>query len=287
MKALWAIARNLMVEIIRMRMLMAFVILATACYTIFFAWWIHGSEGPANEKIQTFLSYSLSLTAGFLSLLTIFISISTITRDIKRKEIFTIATKPITRGNYLLGKFLGMALLNIILLVVSAGTIYGLARYLQRTEPTTQDERDYLNDLVFVARQALKPQMPDVSSAVRKKVNDVIAQKLRDEPERFKNNPTLITQMRASLARDFGKQLIYAQTAVPPSGHIVWHFTDIDPIDRENGNVYIRYKQDVSVNPPDLHDPHKRRANVCQMYALNHAHEHLTLLFCEQLTMLN
>lgn len=253
MSGVWAIARNLVVEIMRMRILVVFIILLTACYTIFFALWLQDSTGRADEKIQTFLSYSLSFTAGFLALLTIFISIATISNDIKRKEIFTIASKPLSRERYLLGKFLGMAMLNFVLLFVSLTIIYGLARYLQRTEPISTDDENRLKELIFVARRAVKPEVPDISAAVNRKVEAIVAAKLRDEPEKYKNNPMTIGMMRSELTMEFTKELIIAQRAVPPGGHIVWHFTGIDPVDHDNGYIYIRYNQDISQYPPDNH----------------------------------
>ena len=84
-----------------MRALIVFLGFATLLYTLGFAWWLHRSTGQADEKVQTFLSYSLSMATILLSFVVIFVSIGTITRDIKRKEIFTIATKPISRGHFL------------------------------------------------------------------------------------------------------------------------------------------------------------------------------------------
>jgi hypothetical protein len=252
MSGVWAIARNLVKEVLRMRVLVVFTILITFSYTFFFAWWLHRGIGQADEKVQTFLSYSLSFTAGFLALLTIFVSIATITRDIKRKEIFTIATKPVSRGQYMIGKFLGMALLNFACLLITAGAIYGLARLLQYREPQNDYEKAKLKELVFVARRAVKPQLPDISDKVRKIVEQEIDQAVRSEPETYKTNPLRLKYLRQSLTRDYDKRLSMAQGAVPSGGHIVWHFTDVFPVDRENGYIYIRYKHDVSENPFDL-----------------------------------
>ena len=252
MKTVWAIARNLITEILRMKALVVFIVALTIVYTAVFALWLHDSTGRADQKIQTFLSYSLSCTFALLSLLTIFISIASITRDIKRKEIFTITTKPVSRFCYLLGKLLGIAVFDLMLLIVSAGLIYGLTRLLQNTEPSTDDERNRLNELVLVARQAVKPVMPVIADEVHNRVEEIIAQKLRDEPQFYKNNPALINEMRHNLTPDIEKQFITAKTAVAPGGHIIFHFTDVNPVDRENGYVYIRYKADVSRNPEDL-----------------------------------
>jgi hypothetical protein len=237
-----------------MRILMVFILAVTAGNTVFLALWLHGYSGRVDEKVQTFLSYSLSFTAAFLALLTIFVSIATITRDIKRKEIFTIATKPIKRIHFLLGKFLGMALLNLILLSISAVTIFALARYyLPRGSNVTPNEKAHLEQLVFTARQAVKPEYKDVQADVEKWVNEKVQEKLRSEPDRYKNNPVEVEKMRRVLTADKTKEFIIRQAAVSPGGHLIWHFTGVNPPERENGYIFVRFKQDVTNDPPDLH----------------------------------
>jgi len=237
-----------------MRILMVFILVVTFCNTVFLALWLHDYSGRVDEKVQTFLSYSLSFTTTFLALLTIFISIATITRDIKRKEIFTVATKPIKRIHYLTGKFLGTALLNLVLLSISAIIIFALARYyLPRGSNVTADEKAHLEQLVFTARRSVKPEYKDVQADVEKWVDEKVQEKLRNESDRYKNNPVEVEKMRRVLTADKTKEFIAQQTAVPPGGHLVWHFKGVNPPNRENGYVFVRFKQEVTINPPGLH----------------------------------
>ncbi|MCF7958650.1 MAG: hypothetical protein K9M57_09410 [Phycisphaerae bacterium] len=250
--SIWAIARNLVREIVRMRALMFMLVLLTASFTFLFAWWLHASPGRGDQKVQTFLSYSLSGLWAMLSLLTVFVGAGTIARDIKRKEIFTIATKPISRSGYLLGKFLGMALVNLLLLAVTSGAVYGIARVMRHTEPQNDFERDRMEELVFIARTEVLPQidMVAVETEVKERVEKLVQQQINERPE-FKNEPENLTAMRNSLAKDISKQVMLKKTAVSPGGHIVWHFKDVRP-QTNQGNIYIRYKQDVSRNTDSL-----------------------------------
>ena len=101
MGQIWAVARNLIVETLRIRSLVIFVLLVVGILTVGFGFWLHdSSSGLGDQKIQTFLSHSFRFSFNFLSFLTIFISIASISRDIKRREIYTIVTKPISRGRY-------------------------------------------------------------------------------------------------------------------------------------------------------------------------------------------
>jgi hypothetical protein len=249
MGRIWAVARNVMLEVVRLKGLMFFLILLTLAYTLGFAVWLDQSSGQADEKVQTFLSYSLSAMMAVLSFLTIFVSIATITRDIKRKEIFTITTKPIGRSQYLAGKLLGMAVLNLVLLVLSGSLIYGVTRGLAHYSSETESEKARLRELVLVARKSVKPPLPDVGGEVVKRVEQLAQQEIRDKAM---TDPVQINAMRQKLYRDIFKLLITEKTAVAPGSHKVFHFENIVPVDRENGIVFIRYKQDVSVNPESL-----------------------------------
>ena len=249
MGQIWAIARNLMVEVARMRALMIFLALLLAGCTLGFALWLHGGAGPIDQKVQTFLSYSLSFVFHILALLTIFISIATITRDIKRQEIHTITTKPISRGRFLVGKFLGLVLLNLILLSVSGAAIYTLARILPHAKSYGNDELARLNELVFNARRGVTPPLPDIAQQVRQEVEQEVEQKIQEE---HMTEPAQIAAMRQVLTSDKTNQIMQRYRSVEPGSHIIWHFTGIKSLDREKGNIYLRYKQEVSPTPLDL-----------------------------------
>jgi len=251
MKPTLAIAKNVIREIIRMRVLMVCVVLLTACNTFFLAAWLFSSTGRADQQVQTFLSYSLSFTMALLAIMTIFISISSVSRDIKRREIHTIATKPISRAGYMLGKLLGLAIFNLVLLLISAAVIYILAQYPLRSESTDDRERRRLNELVLIARTAVLPEQKDFSAEVKRNVEKQVAEKIRRDPD-YKNDPKLVEDMRRALTEDFTKRIALAHSAAAPARQIVWHFTDVKPKNQDDAYIYIRFKADVSQTPPDL-----------------------------------
>lgn len=249
MKPIWAVARGLIIEVLRMRLLMAFVIILLAVMTFGMALWLHFTPGQADREVQTFLSYSFSFTWTTLSLLTIFVSIATITRDIKRREVFTIMTKPLSRGQFLLGKFLGLALFNLVAVLIIGFTIYGLARVLQRTEPTTQAERGKLEHLVFIARRGIPAPLPDVSARVKEKVESIVADQLASNPA-YRDDPVYLKETREILTKDFTESYLLNSQTVPIGHTITWHFTDVKPKDKQNGLLFIRFQQDASVLEP-------------------------------------
>ena len=141
MGQIWAVARTLIVETLRIRSLVIFVLIVVGILTVGFGFWLHDSSGLGDQKIQTFLSHSFRFSFNFLSFLTIFISIASISRDIKQREIYTIVTKPISRGQIYVGKFLGIAVFNLILLAFTGLAIYATTQVLVRTEVKKKEER--------------------------------------------------------------------------------------------------------------------------------------------------
>ena len=246
MGKVWAIARNLIMEVLRMRPLMIFLVLLIGASTFGFGYWLHVSTGPIDEKVQTFISYSLAFAMVILSFLTIFISIATITRDIKRKEIFTVTTKPISRGQFLLGKLCGMIVLNLVFLGIFGAIIYGISRNLSRFEDASEGQVRRLNELVLTARKSVRPPFPDFRDQVYAEADEMVAEQIRTRGITDPKGVAAIQNRLEALTR----QKI---ASVAPGAQKIWHFTGIDPIDRDEGRVYIRYKMDVSVTPTNLY----------------------------------
>ena len=77
-------------------------------------------------------SYSLSIISLMGLLLTLFIAMSLLARDLEQKQVYTICSLPISRSTYLLGKFFGFALLIFLAVAIlglfSAGALFVMER---------------------------------------------------------------------------------------------------------------------------------------------------------------
>jgi len=197
-------------------------------------------DGTIKGRLQTFVSYGLSLTSLLLCLLTIVVSIFSLTNDIKQRQIFTVLTKPIRRFQLLLGKLLGVVLLDVALLLIFSAIIYAITVYTPRYLEAGEDELASLNNEFFTARTSLTPP----------KIN--VTQDVNDTYNRLKETGQLLP----GSSRD---EVIYVLTlrkelekrAVPVGRELVWQFQNVKPLD-PNQSLFIRFKYDVSVTPPDL-----------------------------------
>jgi ABC-type transport system involved in multi-copper enzyme maturation permease subunit len=128
MRSIWAVAKNTVKQALRMKIAVVFIILLLVLLPVI------GITTTGDEtlkgRLQTFVSYGLSLTGLLLCLLTIIVSVYTVTSDIKYRQIYTVITKPIRRFQFLLGKLLGIILLDVALLVLFSSFIYIFAMYM-------------------------------------------------------------------------------------------------------------------------------------------------------------
>jgi ABC-type transport system involved in multi-copper enzyme maturation permease subunit len=104
MRSIWAVAKNTIRQAMRMKVAAVFLVLLLILLPVL--GFSATGDGTLKGRLQTFVSYGLSLTAILLSLLTIIVSIYTVTSDIEQRQIYTVITKPIRRFEFLIGKLL-------------------------------------------------------------------------------------------------------------------------------------------------------------------------------------
>ena len=77
-------------------------------------------------------SYSLSIIGLMGLLLTLFIAMGLLASDLEQRQVYTVCSLPISRSAYLLGKFLGLAIIIFLAIAIlglfSAGALFVLER---------------------------------------------------------------------------------------------------------------------------------------------------------------
>jgi hypothetical protein len=100
-------------EGVRMRIVLIFlVVLVILVLRMPFA--LRGDETLAG-RLQNFLAYSIGTLGVLLSLATVFFSCATLTSEFKQCSLHLVVTKPVSRFQILLGKWLGVNLLNLLI----------------------------------------------------------------------------------------------------------------------------------------------------------------------------
>lgn len=114
LKRISAIARNTFREAVRDRVLynlVFFVLLLTAA-----AIFIGELSGGQERKIIVDLGLSATLLFGVF--IAIFVGVGLVYKEIERRTIYAIFSKPVGRGEFLVGKYLGLCLTLLINVIV-------------------------------------------------------------------------------------------------------------------------------------------------------------------------
>lgn len=148
------VARTLIDEAIRMKVALIFIVILVVIIPILPTL----EDERLQYKLQTFLSWSFTIVSILLGLMTVFLSSATICNEIDRHQIFLTLTKPISRSHYLFGKWLGIGLLNLLLLTVIGLGVYTFSRLIEISgDARDTTDRTAVTWQLLTARQAIPP----------------------------------------------------------------------------------------------------------------------------------
>jgi ABC-type transport system involved in multi-copper enzyme maturation permease subunit len=199
-------------------------------------------DGTVKGRLQTFLSYGLSLVGLLLSLLTILAVSHSATSDVVQRQVYTVLTKPIRRHEFLFGKFLGVLYVDVCLLVGLSAIVYGITVYAPRFLGATEEDQVQLTNEFFTARKGLKPKEVDVSQEVEQDYQKLVQNRELDQFFEGVPKPVIIARLT--------QQKKLEKRAAASGEDLTWEFSDVHLAD-PNGSLFVRFKFDVSVTPPD------------------------------------
>jgi len=235
MRSIWAVAINTIKQALRIKVAVVFTILLFVLLPVL-GFTATGDE-TLKGRLQTFVSYALSLMSFLLCLLTIIISIYSVTSDIEQRQIYTVITKPIRRFQFIMGKLLGVIVLDVFLLVLFSAIIYTFTIYMPKFIKASEGERIEANNEFFTARASLTVPEVDVTEEVAKKYTEL---------DRRRELPADVP--REEIITQLTQQAQLAKRAAGVGQFLLWEFENVEPLDE---SIFIRFKYDVSVNPPD------------------------------------
>ena len=128
-------------------------------------------DGTAQGFTQILLTYTLGVITALLSLVTLWLACGTLARDVDECQMQVVATKPIARWQIWLGKWLGVMLLNAMLLAVASGAVFLLLQW--RATQLPAEVQEALRSNVLTARAVVNEPTPDFDA----KVDEVIRQR--------------------------------------------------------------------------------------------------------------
>ena len=121
MRPVWAVAKLTLKEAIRNKIL--YLLFFFAVFLVSFSWII--GKLTVGDETKIIKDLGLSSIHFFGILITVIIGIGLVFREMEKRTIYLVLSKPIRRYHFLLGKFLGLAL-TLLGVLVSLGTLFVL-----------------------------------------------------------------------------------------------------------------------------------------------------------------
>src|SRR5213593_3021743 len=127
-----AIARNAFREAVRDRVLYNLVVFVL----LLIAGAIFLGELSAGQEAKIIVDLGLSAMLLFGAFIAIFVGVGLVWKEIERRTLYAIFAKPVGRGEFLLGKYLGLCLtLAVNVVVMGAGVTLVLLYVVRGTTP--------------------------------------------------------------------------------------------------------------------------------------------------------
>ncbi len=170
-----SIARQTFAQCVRMKVAVAFIVLMGLSLLALPV--VMTGDDTLAGQIRAFLAYSTGMVGTLLSLMTVFVGASLVSNDIRDKQIFMLVVKPVAKFEYVIGRWLGLAVLNVMLIAVAAVAINITVHYMSSRQETkigrvSVADRLAVETEVMTARKKIGPDIDHaaVQAAVTKRI---------------------------------------------------------------------------------------------------------------------
>jgi len=154
-------------------------------------------DGTARGFTQIILTYTLASISALLGFSTLWLSCGTLARDVEEAQIQMVAVKPISRWEIWFGKWLGVVVLNAVLVTVSAGAVFFLMK--ARAQKLPPDQQAILRNEVMVSRGGAREPIPNYDA----QVEELLRKRVEEAQQPITDFDYMRTQIREQLkARD-------------------------------------------------------------------------------------
>ncbi len=131
MKVLFAVALNTWREFVRDRIF--YVVLFVALVILGFSYLLASLSIVESAKLLLDFGFAAGSLTGVV--IAIFLGTVSVAKEVDNRTIYTILSKPVSRANYIVGKFLGCALLLFASHIALGACIYGILLLSQNQVP--------------------------------------------------------------------------------------------------------------------------------------------------------
>ncbi len=199
-------------------------------------------EQPLRFRVQTFISQSFALTYVVAAILTLVLATSTVAFEIRDRQIWQLMTKPLGHFNYMVGKWLGVMLINLVIMLVAGVSIFMYTQYL-RTLPVAPGIEGQLDavevrDAVLTAR---KSRMPEYNMLDPEQLQARVDQRIQMDTE-LATAEVVPPEKRREIAAEVIDNHLMSQRTIPAGGMKRYVFTGLDVARENDAALMLRFQ---------------------------------------------
>ena len=195
-------------------------------------------DGTPKGEVQIFLQYCLGFAGFILCLSSVWLACSEVSSDIETAQIHMIAVKPVRRAVVLLGKYTGVVLIHLALLLVAAAAVYAFLSFRLASSELSEQDRMMLDEQVLTARALYKPVRPDFTALAQQELDRRIAAAREHGQDVLQYQDD---QARQEAFLEIRKELIATYGLVSEGDAMIWQFEGLPKDLTDDDLVFLRY----------------------------------------------
>jgi hypothetical protein len=195
-------------------------------------------DGTPKGEVQIFLQYCLGFAGFILCLSSVWLACSEVSSDVESAQIHMIAVKPVRRFVVLLGKYTGVVLIHLALLLIAAAAVYGFLMFRLASTDFSEQDRLLLNEQVLTARALYRPVRPDFNAMAQQELERRVAAAKEHGQDVFHLQDE---QARRQAFLDIRKELIATYGLVTEGETMLWQFEGLPKDLTDDDVLFLRY----------------------------------------------
>ncbi len=195
-------------------------------------------DGTPKGEVQIFLQYCLGFVGFILCLSSVWLACSEVSSDVETAQIHMIVVKPVRRVVVLIGKYTGVVLIHLTLLLIAAVAVYAFLSFRLASAEMSDVDRMMLNEQVLTARALYKPVRPDFNALAQAELDHRIAQAKEHGQDTFRVQDD---QMRQQAFLEIRKELIATYGLVARDESVYWTFEGLPKDLTDDDVLFLRY----------------------------------------------
>ncbi len=195
-------------------------------------------DGTPKGDVQIFLQYCIGFAGFILCLSSVWLACSEVSSDVETAQIHMIVVKPVHRAVVLLGKYTGVVLIHLFLLLIAATAFYLFLSFRLASSEFSEQDRLLLNEQVLTARALYSPVRPDFNALAQAELD----RRIKDAQEHGQNvSQYMDDQTRQEAFLELRKEMIATYGLTSEGESVYWQFEGLPKDLTDDDIVFLRY----------------------------------------------